>query len=178
MKGNKYIIALLLVFVLIACSTSNSSKYEEGPVEDPPVQNQTYSSEDATSAFESFNKHFYSPEAKLYFETTERQELGSIWTQAIFWDIVMDAYQRTEDPEYLQMIHDIYEGGYNEYDGYNWENKKEWFIYDDIMWWVIALSWAHTITGKEKYLDLSISGFDRVWRDSYDPEDGGYVLVI
>ncbi|MDZ7691173.1 MAG: glycoside hydrolase family 76 protein [Balneolaceae bacterium] len=71
------------------------------------------------------------------------------------------------------MIHQIHRGGYNEYAGYNWENKEEWFIYDDIMWWVISLARAHSIIGKKIYLEQSISGFDRVWRDSHDAEDGG-----
>src|SRR5699024_677761 len=123
----------------------------------------SYTEADATAALKAFNKHFYSDEAKLYFETTEQEELGSIWTQAIFWDIIMDAYERTGDEQYEQMIHDIYEGGYQEYAGYNWENKEEWFIYDDIMWWVIGLARAHQITGKQKYLELSQSGFARVW---------------
>jgi endonuclease/exonuclease/phosphatase family metal-dependent hydrolase/predicted alpha-1,6-mannanase (GH76 family) len=133
----------------------------------------SYSKSDATAALEAFNKYFYSEKAKLYYETTEQKDLGSIWTQAIFWDIVMDAYERTGDEKFEEMIHDIYEGGYQEYAGYNWENKKEWFIYDDIMWWVIALARAHHITGNQKYLELSKSGFARVWRDSYDPDNGG-----
>jgi predicted alpha-1,6-mannanase (GH76 family) len=133
----------------------------------------SYTDADATAALEAFNQVFYSEQANLYYETTEQEELGSIWTQAIFWDIIMDAYERTGDAKYEQMIHDIHEGGDREYAGYNWENKEEWFIYDDIMWWVIALGRAHQITGNEKYLEQSITGFDRVWRDSYDPEDGG-----
>lgn len=166
----KYFFICLLMAGLVACSAERKRTETSQDSTDNPT---SYKSEDATAAFESFNKHFYSQEAKLYFETTERQELGSIWTQAIFWDIVMDAYERTENPEYLKMIHDIYEGGYHEYAGYNWENKEEWFIYDDIMWWVIAMARAHTITGMERYLELSKSGFARVWRDSYDPQDGG-----
>ena len=172
MRISKNLTALLLMFTFIACDTGNTREIKQTEATSPS-ENISYTPEDATEAFESFNRHFYNHGLKLYHATTDRKELGSIWTQAIFWDIVMDAYERTEDPKYLQMIHDIYEGGYNEYDGYNWENKVEWFIYDDIMWWVIALARAHSVTGEEKYLDLSISGFDRVWRDSYDPEDGG-----
>lgn len=171
MKQFRVFLFLLFMVSLGACS-GNDQNTEEPSVDSLP-QETSYTTEDATEAFESFNNHFYDHGAKLYYATTDGKEIGSIWTQAIFWDIVMDAYQRTEDPDYLQMIHDIYEGGYNEYDGYNWENKEEWFIYDDIMWWVIALARAHTITGEEKYLDLSITGFDRVWRDSYDQKDGG-----
>lgn len=41
------------------------------------------------------------------------------------------------------------------------------------MWWVISLARAHTITGKDVYLEQFISGFDWVWRDSYDSVEGG-----
>lgn len=162
----------LFFFLLIAgaCNTNNQKK--KNAVTRPESENY-YTAENATQAFESFNHHFYDPEGNLYYATTEQAEYGSIWTQAIFWDIVMDAYERMGDEKYEQMIHDIYEGGYQEYAGYNWENKEEWFIYDDIMWWVIALARAHTITGNENYLKLSQSGFARVWRDSYDSENGG-----
>src|SRR5690625_6384346 len=71
------------------------------------------------------------------------------------------------------MIHDVYQGGYDQYDGYNWQNEIEWFIYDDIMWWVISLARAYEITGEEVYLEKSITGFDRVGEGSYDPEQGG-----
>lgn len=162
------IVPLLIIGLFLFVGAKHAGQFGT-----PLLQENDYTSADATKAFESFNKYFYGSDIKLYYSTTERKEIGSIWTQAIFWDIVMDAYERTGDPEYEQMIHDIYRGGYEEYAGYNWENKEEWFIYDDIMWWVIALARAHTITGKEKYLEQSISGFKRVWRDSYDPQDGG-----
>lgn len=164
----------LILFVILA-SASCSDKGEDTVVyvPQPEVEVVPYTSLDATTAFEAFNRQFYNPEAKLYYSTTEKTDLGSIWTQAIFWDIVMDAYERTNKPEYLNLIEEIYEGGYEEYDAYNWENTVEWFIYDDIMWWLISLTRAHEITGEAVYLEKAISGFDRVWRDSYDPDQGG-----
>ncbi len=158
---------LILLFLPVAVVQAQLA------TENQTVSTTSYTQADATAALEAFNKYFYSDEAKLYYETTEQKELGSIWTQAIFWDIIIDAYERTDDQKYEQMMRDIYKGGFNEYAGYNWENKEEWFIYDDIMWWVIALARAHQITENETYLEQSISGFDRVWRDSHDPEAGG-----
>lgn len=172
----KKLILYLLVLLIIPFIT-NCSEEEDKPDDlwEPEEEAEVvpYTSEDRTTAFDAFNKHFYNPEAKLYYSTTEKSDLGAIWTQAIFWDIAMDAYLRTNDPEYLTLIEDIYEGGYQEYDGYNWENREEWFIYDDIMWWIISLTRAHDITGNEIYLEKAISGFDRVWRDSYDFDAGG-----
>lgn len=133
----------------------------------------SFTSKDAAAALRSFDEYYYSPERMLYFSTTEKEGLASIWTQAIYWDILMHRYERTKDAKDLSRIHELYEGGYRQYDAYNWENTKEWFIYDDIMWWVIALARAHQITGEQEYLEKSIAGFERVWRDSYDPKNGG-----
>ncbi|MCW9706479.1 glycoside hydrolase family 76 protein [Fodinibius salsisoli] len=171
MKLTHTIFLLTVVFLFWGCSSDVKDKSAKST--SASESKVAYTEAEATTALEAFNEHFYSKKANLYYETTEQKELGSIWTQAIFWDIIMDAYERTGDARYEQMIHDIYDGGYREYAGYNWENKEEWFIYDDIMWWVISLARAHTITGNENYLKLSKTGFDRVWRDSYDPEDGG-----
>src|SRR5690625_316909 len=162
------------------CTNKNGSHTEDLGLEEReassyPFQEVSarFNEEDAATAFHTFNEYYYDEDAKLYYSSTEHTGLGSIWTQAIFWDIVMHYYEHTEEPQYLEMIHDIYQGGYDQYDGYNWQNEIEWFIYDDIMWWVISLARAYEITGEEVYLEKSITGFDRVWEGSYDPEQGG-----
>lgn len=132
-----------------------------------------YTSEDASLAFEAFHKVFYDEELDLYHSTSAKEGLGSIWTQAIFWDIAMDAYLRTGKPAYRKIVGDIYQGAHRRYDGFNYDNTVEWFIYDDIMWWVVALVRGYEITGDEEYLKHSITGFDHVWRGSYDPDEGG-----
>ncbi|QNL52463.1 alpha-1,6-mannanase [Olivibacter sp. SDN3] len=137
------------------------------------TEEQSYTAADATAAFNAFNTYYYNPTAKLYYSNTDQDDIGAIWTQAIYWDIAMHRYIRTGDEVDLSLVHDIYQGGYDQYDGYNWENTTEWFIYDDIMWWVIALARAYELTENPVYLEKSISGFARVWRDSYDPVDGG-----
>lgn len=161
----------IITLILLTGCAGNNRQVEESA--DESAVSARFTPEDATTAFHSLNEHYYDEDAKLYHSSTEHTGLGSIWTQAIFWDIVMHTYERTGEPQYLEMIHDMYEGGYNEYDAYNWDNEVEWFIYDDIMWWVISLARAHEITGEEIYLERSITGFDRVWDGSYDPEDGG-----
>ena len=171
MKNIKVIYLVLMSTVLMSC---NNEEPTGPPLWEPDISNVTpYTSADATVAYEAFNKQFYNTDAKLYYSTTEKKGLGSIWTQAIFWDIAMDTYKRTNDPKYLTLVNDIYQGAYNQYDGFNYNNTVKWFIYDDIMWWVISLSRGYELTKNEEYLQNSIAGFEHVWNGSYDPVDGG-----
>lgn len=163
-----YIILTTLLFFGTALNAAGSRG-----LKDHPVQMASFTSADATAAFDSFNANFYSSKDKLYYSTTEKKAIAAIWTQAIYWDMVMNAYKRTKDPALLKLISDIYEGGYKRYAGYDWDNKVVWFIYDDIMWWVISLTRAYEITGNPVYLDKARSGFARVWNGSYDPQKGG-----
>lgn len=157
-----------LFVMLLSCSKKTTPT-----VDTTPVKQVSFTGKDATDAFNSFNTWFYSNGDKLYYSTTEKKSIGAIWTQAIYADIAMDAFKRTNDASYLQLTKDIFQGGYNRYDKYNWENKTVWFIYDDIMWWVISLTRAYEISGSKNYLDTAVSGFQRVWRDAYDTVNGG-----
>lgn len=171
------IIAAFLSLILLISFSSCSKKGTEEPTPNPPTLPPTvptsFSAGDATIAFNSFNKIYYSTADKLYYSTTEQKGLAAIWTQAIYWDIVMNAYERTKDPAYYKMITDIYDGGAKRYDNYNWDNSVEWFIYDDMMWWVMSLTRAYEITKNQVYLDKAKSGFAKVWSGSYDPVKGG-----
>ncbi|TKC07979.1 alpha-1,6-mannanase [Pedobacter polaris] len=163
---------LILLLVFSSCSKKKEAEITPKPI--LPVQPQNmYSATDATIAFNSFNTAYYSPTDKLYYSTTEKKGLGSIWTQAIYWDIVMNVYERTKDQNHYKLITDMYEGGAKRYDNYNWDNSVEWFIYDDMMWWVMSLTRAYEITKNQVYLDKAKSGFTKVWNGSYDPVKGG-----
>ncbi len=162
---------LLTSILLCGCGTKGKSLSSQNG----------FTQKDANAAFDSFHAHYYNPASGVYRTSLENDKRAAIWTQAIFWDMAMNAYERTGDKRYRKIINDIFEGAGREYDNYNWDNAKEWFIYDDIMWWVISLARAYDITGDKKYLALSESGFDRVWNGSkavgddgsYDKELGG-----
>lgn len=132
-----------------------------------------FTSKDATAAIDAFHKTFYNPEMKLYAISSDLKGRAAIWVQAIYWDMIMNAYKRTKSPKYLQLIEDIYKGGYEQYDKYNWNNNIEWFIYDDMMWWIISLGRAYQLTGDSKYLAHASNGFYHVWKESYDSNRGG-----
>jgi len=164
---------LLVAAGLLLNTSCSKSKDRNDSIQPPVLPGVSFTEQDATQAYNTFNAFFYSPDEQLYYATTEKRSIGSIWTQAIYWDMAMNVYKRTGDPAHLQMVRDIYEGGFRKYDQYNWNNRTVWFIYDDMMWWIISLARAHQLTGEDKYLDLSISGFKRVWDESYDPVEGG-----
>lgn len=145
-------------------------------------ENPGYSEADIRLAYDAFNRQLLDPERGIYYRDTDKpREVGAIWTQAIYWDMAMNAYNRTRDKNYLQLVKTIFEGNKNYYAQYDWNNGKVWFIYDDIMWWVISLARGYEITGNREYLRLAESGFERVWsgssvvgdKGSYDPIDGG-----
>ncbi|RQO75770.1 alpha-1,6-mannanase [Pedobacter sp. KBW06] len=162
------------VFIFLLILTSCSKKTGVGisqPITPPRIMN--FTAEDAKAAMNSFDANFYSNTDKLYYSSTQKNKLAAIWVQAIYWDMIMNTYKRSNAPVDLQRVEDLYQGGYLKYDKYNWENKVEWFIYDDMMWWIISLARAYEITGQQKYLNASKAGFARVWRDSYDVVNGG-----
>lgn len=138
-----------------------------------PLTIKAHTSTIADVALDAFQNYCYNPNTKLYYGNTDQNGVAAIWTHAIFWNMVMDAYERTGNSKYLTLIHDIYEGGYNQYDGYNWDNQEVWFVFDDLMWWIISMARAYQITGNVEYFDVASAGFDNVYSRSYDPVNGG-----
>lgn len=179
MRGITIAAKALALFGLIAGATVNSysinNTLSTPPAPKAPVINRSnsFSATDATKAYNAFNAAYYSPSDKLYYSTTEKKGIGAIWTQAIYWDMAMNAYERNKDRTNYKPITDIYEGGSRRYDNYNWNNTTTWFIYDDMMWWIMALSRAYTITKNPAYLEQAKAGFKHVWDGSYDSAKGG-----
>ncbi|MDR0863883.1 MAG: T9SS type A sorting domain-containing protein [Candidatus Symbiothrix sp.] len=141
-----------------------------------------YTEASADAAFKAFNQHYLSPTQNIYRAKYNKEPVAAVWTQAIFLDMAVNAYKRTNSEEYLALLDRLFKGNKAEYADFIWTVDRYpngWFIFDDIMWWVISLARLHEITGDETYLNLSVSGFDRVWngangkRGSYDPVNGG-----
>lgn len=174
MKKLFYILLTSLFITLTGCSKGSENKPPAiTPVDPPTTADPVFTAADATTAYTAFNRYYYNTAKKLYYSTTQQDGLGAIWTQAIYWDMAMNVYERTNDPAQLAMVNDIYQGGFDQYDGYNWDNTTTWFIYDDMMWWVMALARANQMTGNQVYLQKAIAGFNRVWNGSYDAVNGG-----
>lgn len=180
----KIILHLPLLFLLSILTMSCSKGNGSAP---PPVDTTrnpggvSYTANNASSAYNDFNTYLYNPDKKLYYRASDKSGIGAIWTQAIYWDMAMNAWKRTGDAKYKQLISDIFAGGAAQYANYDWTNQNKWFIWDDIMWWIIALSRAYETTSEQKYLDLAAAGFRLEWygdpshnrTGSFDPSTGG-----
>lgn len=138
-----------------------------------PVKAYAYTESAADEAITAFQEYCYNPETKLYWNNTDHGGVAAIWTHAIYWNMVLDAYARTNDPTYLQLSNDIYQGGYDYYAQYDWDNKEVWFVFDDLMWWIISMGHAYQLTGNEDCLETSIKGFENVYERAYDSKEGG-----
>lgn len=173
----KHVILLMLLMSISICVAEDISKNNKTTTK----KEKTFTSNDATVAMDAFNKYLLDKNRNIYYKNSDKEDKAAIWTQAIFWDMIMNAYKRTNDEKYSQLIEDVYQGNYLTYASYDWDNTEIWFIYDDIMWWVISMGRAYEVTKDPKYLGHSILGFERVWKGtpgvkdtgSYDPEKGG-----
>ena len=163
-------VMFLFLFAAITCTTYSSFAQE---AKSEKIKRE-YRSKDVLTAYDSFNGHLLDPERLVYYRDTDKpREVGAIWTQAIYWDMAMNAYKRTKKSKYLDLVKDIYQGNKSYYAGFDWDNGKVWFIYDDIMWWVISLARGYEITGDKEYLEFAESGFERVWNGSAKVGDPG-----
>lgn len=141
----------------------------------------SYTKADATLSIDAFHETFFDKSKGIYHAKSDKSGIAAIWTQAIYWDMAMNAHKRTNSARHKQMVDDIYAGNKSYYASFDWDNGKVWFIYDDIMWWIISLARGYEQYGVKEYLDYAESGFRRVWvgspvvKDpgSYDPVQGG-----
>lgn len=110
---------------------------------------------------------------------------AAIWCQAIFFDMSIEAYLCAKNDgdkrlmkRYKTNARRLFEGNVKQYVGFNFDDANTntgWFVYDDIMWWTIALARAYMVMGDREYLQLSERSFERVWNGSkVVGDDGSY----
>lgn len=141
---------------------------------DPVSPFSAFSDSAATAAFDGFYGNFYNPSNRLFYLNTNQGEVASGWTQAIFFDILLDNYTRTQLAPDLEKIRDMYQGAFSRYSAFVWQdikNKNGW-IYDDMLWMIVALIKGYQVTGDNAFLDTARRGLDFVWNDAYDASVG------
>lgn len=122
-----------------------------------------FSYQDALTAYDAFNAGLFEQGRGLYARDTGKSGAVAVgWTQAMMFDMTMNAYKLTGDQKYLDLMRKHYEGVRDAFT-FDWYDYSRWDLYDDMMWWVGSLARAYLLTGDEEYLKVSEEGFKRVW---------------
>jgi len=185
----KYIVSAC--FLLMGCIVSSACNHQDNKkyVLDYDIV-PVYSDTDTWKAYEAFNQYLFDPQTHVYKVNNEiadgadsKSTIGAIWTQAIYWDMAMNAYKLAvkqnndqKKAQYKSLVEDIYKGDSAHYVGFDFHNQdgqNGWFIYDDIMWWTISFSRAYGLFKDPQYLKRADESFCRVWHGSYKLKDRG-----
>ena len=161
----------------------------------------TYDNEAQWKAYEDFNAAFLDKANSKYIYKADTKQskadhrgngyrdndvsgcAAAIWCQAIFYDMVINAYNRAKAEgddvrmrKYKQLHNNIYNGEKSHYVNFDFDNcntNNGWFVYDDIMWWTCALARAYETFGSSAFLTYSEKSFCRVWYGSSKVGDDG-----
>ncbi len=149
-----FALAPILTFILF-CSNS--------------FQVHAFTSSDADIAMNAYINTFYDSNAKYFYADTTHSGYNDFWKEAISWDVVMDAYQRTNSSTYRQLIDDVYDGfmashgdmatACNTSDNFTLSNNYN----DDIGWWAKGSIRAYQLTNEERYKHCAQRLFDSIY---------------
>lgn len=129
-----------------------------------------YTADDATTIMDAYNKTFYrSIGSTGHYADTETGGVTYFWGQAEEIEGLIDAYDRTQSPDYKKIMTDLLHG-FVETNGKDWSYN----IYnDDCMWACIAFSRAYLDTGNEWFLSVAKYNFKMVYARAWDDKLGG-----
>ncbi|MBC8081512.1 MAG: hypothetical protein H7X86_14290, partial [Gorillibacterium sp.] len=136
-----------------------------------PQEASAFTTSDADAAMTAFNNKFYNTSSHWFYFNTDRNSDQNFWVEAHLWNLVMDAYQRTNNSSYLTQMTDMYNALVSRH-GHNWTSNS-WN--DDIMWWTLAATRAYQITGTVVYRDDAKTNLDWILNNQMDNTLGGGV---
>ena len=126
------------------------------------VDSDAVSLETASLAMEKYIKNFY----VVAEDGTGAIAGEQFWPRAEILEIVVDAYEKTGEVEYMELFDQMYAGFLKDY-------KEEWSFNDyndDIMWMTIACARAYQAGGKEEYLQQVRHHFDLVYERAWSED--------
>ncbi len=116
-----------------------------------------FTAADADAVFDAHTQAFYRVTNGVAWHTkTTDGSKADFWMQAEQLEMVLDAYERTKNPEQLVMFTNLFRGFLVNH-GTNWARNP---FNDDIMWMVIACTRAHLLTGNAEFRDVARKNFD------------------
>jgi predicted alpha-1,6-mannanase (GH76 family) len=116
-----------------------------------------FTAADADAIFDAHTKAFYrvTNDVAWHTKTTDGGK-ADFWMQAEQLEMVLDAYERTKNPQQLVMFTNLFRGFLANHET-NWAHNP---FNDDIMWMAIACTRAHLLTGNAEFLDVAKMNFD------------------
>ncbi len=126
---------------------------------------------DADILFEAHTKAFYREKDGLawYKESTEGDKKVSFWMRAEQLEMVLDAYERTKNPQHLAMFTNLFHGFLVDHKT-NWTHNP---FNDDIMWMVIASARGALLTANAEFRDVARTNFDLCFARAASTNLGG-----
>jgi predicted alpha-1,6-mannanase (GH76 family) len=130
-----------------------------------------FTSADADTLFDAHTKAFFrmTNGGAFYQKSTKGNRPADFWTEAEQLEMVLDAYERTTNPQQLGMFTNLFHGFIAEH-GATWDDNP---YSDDIMWMVIALTRAHLLTGNPEFLAIAQTNFDLCYARAASTNLGG-----
>jgi predicted alpha-1,6-mannanase (GH76 family) len=126
----------------------------------------------ADTAIKAFNAAYWNASNKTFYKQDNKSGQLDYWMWAHAWETEMDAYERTQDPAYLQKIKDTYTG-FIAHNGTNGTNLSNNPYNDDIAWWLLAAVRAYELTLDTNYRALAKKNFDWMHSTQHDTVWGG-----
>ena len=144
----------------------------------PALAAPIYTPSDQDQAMSSFLSAFYDPTNHFFYTDTQNHAEADLWTEAVDWEIVMDAYNRTKSANYNQMIGDIY----NHVTGLYGTNCGQWQVPNNsnetLAWWAEASMQAYNITNNSTYKTCAQAFFDKIYQSWDTTEAGGGIWTL
>ena len=94
------VLTLVTILLILPCTLAWAAQPGDGKLKH-------FTKKDATTAMDAFHSTFYNPDMKLYAISSDMKGRAAIWVQAIYWDMIMNAYKRTKAPKYRQLIEEV-----------------------------------------------------------------------
>lgn len=170
------LIALAAVFSSVACAKTIGSSVAEKP---DAKKNTAYWNRMAEGMSRSLIKHFWGANFegypdRYYFNygsDTSNMTTNHYWPQAHAMDVIVDAYMRTKDKDYLAFYPMWWEGA-PKFNFSGREDDRWWNVFvDDMEWIVLAQLRMFETTGDEKYFTKAKQTYnDWIW-STWGPED-------
>ena len=125
--------------------------------------------EQAEKAMQNFLDRFY-----VVDEDNDRGEIVGefFWTRAEMFEVVVDAYEKTGEEKYKDLMAQMYRGFVKSY-GEEWSDND---FNDDIMWMTIGCARAYELTGETFYKEQAEHHFKLVFDRAWNDDLGGGLL--